>query len=180
MARRLLSRLRGLTSDGAGTVMVEFAIAFPVLVLLYIGSFTMSDAIACNRKVTIAARALTDLVTRYPSVTEADVTTIMNASSQVMSPYDTSKATIVLSEIKVTGTTQAEVVWSRAQNGTALIAGTTVTIPTNMAATDTYMLLGQVSYAYRPAARIANFVQPMTLADSILMLPRVSDQVPIS
>jgi Flp pilus assembly protein TadG len=181
MARRLLSRLRALASDRGGTVMVEFAVAFPVMVLLYIGSYTMSDAIAANRKVTITARALTDLATRYPSLTEADATTILNASAQVMSPYDVSNARIVLSEVKVKKNTgRAKVVWSRSLNGTSHDINGNVDIPDNMADKGTYLILGEVTYTYTPTARFAGFPRPITLTDSILMLPRVSDEVPLS
>ena len=103
MAGRMLSSLGALRRDRSGNALVEFAVAFPVLIALYVGSFVLSDAIACNRKVTITARALTDLATRYQSLTQNDATTILNASAQVMSPYAPANAFIVLSEIKVTG-----------------------------------------------------------------------------
>lgn len=180
MVRRLLSRLRGLRADRGGTVLVEFAIAFPVLLGLYIGSYAISDAIACNRKVTVATRALTDLATRYPSLTEADVTTIFNAAAQILYPYDASKASIVLSEVQVISSTQAKVVWSRAQNGTAQVKDVTVTIPTGIAATGTFLLVGQFKYAYVSPVKFGSYGGPMSLVDTIVMLPRVSEQVPLT
>ena len=97
MRGRILSLFGALRRDRGGNALVEFAVAFPVLVLLYVGSFVMSDAIACNRKVTITARALTDLATRYSNLTQAEAATILSASSQVMSPYTPANAVIVLS-----------------------------------------------------------------------------------
>ena len=179
MARSISSYLRDLLADRQGTALVEFAVTFPMLVLLYVGSFTISDAIACNRKVTVTARTLTDLATRYPSLTQADAATILNASAQVMTPYSTSNAVIAVSEVKVTDASHATVVWSKGLNGPGLTAGTTVTIPSNMAATNTYLILGQVKYAYTPSVRFGNS-GTLNLADSILMLPRVSDQVPLT
>lgn len=178
--RGCLSRLRRLRSDLDGTVLVEFAVAFPVMLGLYIGSYSISDAISCNRKVTVATRALTDLATRYPSMTESDVTMIFNASAQILYPYDASKASIVLSEVQVTSSTQAKVIWSRAQNGTAQAANATVTIPSGIAAIGTYLIVGQFKYSYTSSVKFASYGGAIDLADTIVMLPRVSEQVPIT
>ena len=179
MRGRMLTLLGALRRDRSGNALVEFAVAFPVLISLYVGSFVLSDAIACNRKVTITARALTDLATRYSSLTQADATTILNASAQVMSPYAPANAVIVLSEIKVTGATTATVVWSKALNGTKNVDGSTLTIPTNMAAVDTFLIIGQVKYTYTPAIRFG-VTSPLDLSDTILMVPRVSADIPLS
>jgi Flp pilus assembly protein TadG len=159
--------------------LVEFAILFPVLLVMYTGIFTLTDAISCNRKVTTTARAVTDLATRYSSLSEAEATTIVNASAQVLYPYSSSNSKIVLSEIRVVNATQATVVWSKANTGTAHTAGSTISIPANTAATDTYLILGEVRYTYTPSIWFGS-TAPFNLADSILMLPRISTQVPLS
>lgn len=169
---------RALWQDCGGTAMIEFAITFPVLLLLYIGVCVFSDAIGCSRKVTIATRALTDLAARYPSLTEAETTTILNAGAQVLSPYDPENAAIVLSEIKVTDPTHASVVWSKALNSSA-ITDKTVAIPSGLAATDTYLIQGKVTYTYTPALIFGNITK-ITLTDTILMLPRVSEEIPLT
>ncbi|HEX7753524.1 MAG TPA: TadE/TadG family type IV pilus assembly protein [Novosphingobium sp.] len=179
MRGRILSLFGALRRDRGGNALVEFAVAFPVLVLLYVGSFVMSDAIACNRKVTITARALTDLATRYSNLTQAEAATILSASSQVMSPYTPANAVIVLSEIKVTGSTTATVVWSKALNGTQRTQGSSVTIPNGMAAVDTFLILGEVQYTYTPAIRFG-ITNPLELSDTIMMVPRVSADIPLS
>ena len=179
MRGRIRSFFGALRRDSGGNALVEFAVAFPVLVALYAGSYVLSDAIACNRKVTITARALTDLATRYSSLTQADAATILSASAQVMSPYTPANAVIVLSEIKVTGASTATVVWSKALNGTQNANGSTVTIPSNMAAVDTFLILGEVRYTYTPAVRYG-ITSPLDLSDRILMVPRVSSDIPLS
>lgn len=179
MAPRVGRFLRRLRESTSGVALVEFAVAFPVLLLLYVGSYTLSDAIACNRKVTVTARTLTDLTTRYPSLTQADAANILNASAQVLSPYSVNNAIIGVSEVQVTDATHAKVIWSKAINAPGLTAGTSVIIPNNMSPTGTYLILGQVQYAYTPSIHYLN-TGSINLADSILMLPRVSDQVPLT
>lgn len=180
MARGRPARLlRDLAFDTRGTALIEFAFAFPFLLTLYLGAFLFADASAADRKVTITARTLADLTSRSSSVSESDVANILAASAQVLSPYSSANATMVLSEVRVSDATHATVVWSRTLNGTALTANATISVPANTAATGTYLILTKVTYRYQPVA----WVGPMAainLADSILMLPRVSDQVPIS
>jgi Flp pilus assembly protein TadG len=116
--------------------MVEFAISLPLLLMLYQIAFVLSDMTTCDRKVTVATRALTDMISRTlspttiqasPSATSA--TSYMSASAVVLMPYDVSKATEQVALLRVCDATHAWVVWSAAQTQTAtqLAAGTATT-----------------------------------------------------
>ena len=89
--------MRGLLHDRSGTSAVEFAIALPVLILLFTGGFQLSDAVAAYRKVTTTARAMADLTSQYSTVNDTTLDRILNASQQVMAPYASSNATLVVS-----------------------------------------------------------------------------------
>lgn len=155
--------LKRLAQNARGAVMVEFAFALPVLVLLYMGGCCLSDMIACNRKVTIATRSLVDLVSRTMSPTvvyndpnSANAKSYLSASAVVLSPYKLNVATEQISLLRVCDASHAYVVWTQAQTqnadgsvvanatpdqveGTlptseAQSANTVVSIPTNMIA----------------------------------------------
>lgn len=168
-----------LAQDRRGTALIEFAVAFPVLLTLYLGAFTYSDAVACKRKVTITARALGDLGSRYSSLTTSEVTTILNAGATIMYPYQSTNAAMVLSEVKVTDATHAQVVWSKAANGTALVKDAIITIPAGTAATGTFLIRSQVTYTYTPAVAFDG-IGAMQFSDTMLMLPRISEEIPLS
>lgn len=181
--------LKGMLRDRTATAVTELALAAPVLILLYCGAYTISDVSSCNRKVTRVARTITDLTSRYPAVTAADLKSILDNSALVLAPYATSKGSMRITEIQVTGASTGKVVWSQAKNGTALAAGTTVALPTNLAPTEmlpttspvkagAYFLMGEVSYAYTPLFG-ASVMKAPTLYTKIYMLPRVSDSVPL-
>ena len=174
--RRLARLLHAIGRDCGGTTMVEFAVAFPILLTMYMGSFALSDALACNRKVTVATRALTDLTTRYSIITPNDLNMIMAASQQVLAPYAASEAQIVISQVRVTDATHGEVEWSRTRNGTALEEEEDITIPQNIAAVDTRLIVGSISYTYTPPV-LFGITQPITFSDTILMSPRLSDEI---
>jgi Flp pilus assembly protein TadG len=137
----MLRRLARLARHDGGVAMVEFAIVLPVLLVMFIGSFVVSDMISCYRKVTIATRAMTDLVSRNVSptggVSTSTITTYMTGSQLVLSPFSAANATMQITLLRVCDATHAYVVWTQAQTGSAaatpaLTAGTVVTIPANL------------------------------------------------
>lgn len=134
----MLSRL---VRDAQGVAMVEFAIVMPVLLLMFVGCFVVSDMISCYRKVTVATRAMTDLVSRNVSpsagTATSTVSTYMTSAQLVMSPFNTANSTMQISLVRVCDATHAWVVWTQAQAGSnsatsSLSASTVVPIPANM------------------------------------------------
>ena len=94
---RIAAGLRALATDRTATPVVEFALVLPLLLTCYLSSFVVLDAISCSRKVSIAASQVTDITSRYMSVTTSDLDTIMAATTQIMQPYNASGATVRLS-----------------------------------------------------------------------------------
>ena len=136
------------------SVAIEFAICLPVLVVMYIGSYIVVDEVSCSRRVAVATRTLTDLVSRSISPTAVvanpagtDATALMSAAAITLTPYSNVNATENVALLRVCDATHAYVVWSQAvaysASGTsisatpALTAGSlsstsVVTVPTNM------------------------------------------------
>ncbi|WP_156377370.1 MULTISPECIES: TadE/TadG family type IV pilus assembly protein [unclassified Sphingopyxis] len=115
--------LRRLTQNTRGAVIVEFAFALPVLVLMYTGGVYLSDRVSASRKVTVATRSLVDLVSRtmsptiiYNDPTSANAKSHLSASAVVLAPYKLDKAIQQVSLLRVCDATHAYVVWSQAQS----------------------------------------------------------------
>lgn len=160
-----------------GLALVEFAMVAPVLLLLYLGGYVALDALACNRKVTLAARSMADLTARYAAVTNSDLSTIAGGASQIMWPYGSSTTVKVrISQVLVTSSSAATVVWSQGQNITARTAGASMTIPANLASNGSYLILGEVAYTYTAPASYRGFGS-MALQQAIYMVPRISTSV---
>lgn len=168
--------MRRLSRDRRGTSAIEFAIALPVLILLFTGGFQLSDAVSAYRKVTTTSRALADLTSQYVVVDDATLDKILAASTQVMAPYSTTDAKLVISQINTDSTYQTKVVWSRGRNATALRVGDPVTIPTAMKVRDTYAIIARVTYTYRPVFG-NSYVGTIPMGDTIIMLPRASESI---
>lgn len=180
MIREVFSRARraaaSLRADRRGVALIEFAIALPVLVLLFVGSYQLLDAISTYRKVTTTVRTLADLTTQSTSLTASQANDIMNASQQVMAPYSTTTAVLRITQIQINNDGTAVVSWSQALNGTGYAPGSAVTVPANIAVPNTWLIYSEISYNYVPKIASVMF-GPITFRDNIYMSPRNSNFV---
>lgn len=122
MQRGPVVMLRRLLSCTSGVALIEFAYVLPVMLLLYFGGMTVSEMIAANRKVTVAARTLTDLVSRnmspaivYNDPGAANASRFLSASAVALAPYKLDTAIQQISLLRVCDSTHAYVVWTQAQ-----------------------------------------------------------------
>jgi Flp pilus assembly protein TadG len=176
LTRRMSGCLTRFAKERRGLAAVEFAMLLPMMMTLFLGSVEVTTAVAVQRKVTLTARALADLTSQFTTVADADMTNILNASSDIIAPYATNKLASVVSELSINAQGQATVVWSDTLNGTARTVGTTVTIPTNLAVANTYLILGEAQYSYIPAYGYV-VTGTLTLTDQIYMRPRQSSSI---
>jgi Flp pilus assembly protein TadG len=103
---------------------VEFAFILPLMVVLYLGTFEIVPIIAVKRLVTLTASTVANVTTQYASISvSTTMPDILNASSDVLTPYASSNATVVVSLITIDGTGKATVTWSQALNGAARTIG---------------------------------------------------------
>jgi Flp pilus assembly protein TadG len=169
-------QFKGFIADRRGVSALEFAIVLPLMLALYLGSAEVTQGIAVKRKVTLTARAVTDLSSQYTAITGADMTNIFNAGSAIIAPYTASNLQETVSEVSINAQGQATVVWSNTFNGTALTVGQAVTLPSALAVPNTYLILGQASYSYNPTYGYV-LTNTLTLSDQFYMRPRQSISV---
>jgi len=178
-ACRLGRRLTRFGRHRRGLAALEFAMLLPTMMTLYVGCVDISTAVAIHRKVTLTAHALADLSSQFTSIAASDMTNILNASSDIIVPYQSGPLQSVVSELSINAQGQASVVWSATLNGTARPAGQIVTIPNNLAVANTYLLLGEASYGYTPNYGYV-ITGTITLSDQMYMQPRQSNSVSYS
>lgn len=160
---------------------VEFALILPVALALFTGAIVYGDAIAIDRKVTLTTRTVTDLVTQVPTISTADLNTLMAASAQIIAPYSATPLTVIVSEVQTDSAGHATVTWSHPypSTATALTPGQPQALPSTIDTPNATFILGQVSYAYTPA--IGYMVTgTITLTDQTYMSPRVSANIPLT
>jgi len=139
-----------------------------------LGAVEISQGIGADRKVTLTARTVADLVSQVTSVSNNDMTNSLNAATAVMAPFPTGNLKVVVSSVTIDAQGTATVAWSDTLNGTAKSRGATVTLPAALAIPNSSLIWSEVQYTYKPV--IGHVVTgTLTLKDHIYMRPRMSD-----
>jgi Flp pilus assembly protein TadG len=162
--------------DERGVSAVEFALLLPLLLILYFGSVDLSQGITADRKVTVTARTIADLVSRTPSLTVTDMDDVLDAASSVMAPFPVGNLKLTVSSVKIDGDGNATVDWSRSLNGTAHSHGDPVTLPSALVIKNSSLIWSEAEYLYQPVVGYV-ITGNLTLTDQLYMSPRKSESV---
>jgi Flp pilus assembly protein TadG len=172
----LLRRASQFTQDKRGVSAVEFALLLPVMLTLYLGGVEVSQGVTIDRKVTLSARTVADLVSQVASVTTSDVSAAIGASTAILAPYPDAPAKVSVSVVAIDSNGNAKVSWSQAKNTTARPTGSAVDVPAALKVPNTSLVLGEVSYSYTPSIGYV-VTGTMNLSDRIFVRPRLSETV---
>jgi Flp pilus assembly protein TadG len=173
--------LVGLWRDRSGVAATEFAVIVPLMLVLFFGVVEFSTGVAVDRKVTLVARTLSDLVSQNTAVTDTQFTNFFNAGNAVMSqyalpPYSSTTLRSTISMLYVDPNTHtAKVQWSKGNSVRA--TGSVVTIPTALSVDGTYLIFSEVSYLYTPTIGYVMAPSGVNLADVSYTRPRQSSCV---
>lgn len=183
--KQALSRFGASTAATAG---VEMALVAPAAMAFLALAIYGGQGLSIQRKVTLATRAVGDLVSQtqatssgVANISSTTLTYDMSLASLIVYPYDSTKLTVVVSEVKVTGTTTGSIVWSQSYNGgTARTANSNITLSSALtAAGATYLILSELQYNYQPVVLVAG-ASGVQITDSIYMVPRAASQVSLN
>jgi Flp pilus assembly protein TadG len=175
-AQDLRYRLGRLSCDQRGVAAVEFALLLPLMVTLYLGTAEVSKGIAADRKVTMTARTVADLVSQATTINNSGMNDIMAASSAVMYPFPTNLLKVTVTSVNIDANGKATVTWSDSYNGTARAVGSTVTLPTALVVNNSSVIWSEVQYTYKPTIGYV-ITGSLTLKDQLYMVPRLSTSV---
>jgi Flp pilus assembly protein TadG len=119
-------------------------------VTLYLGGVEVSQGVSIDRKVTLTARTVADLVSQVASINNAGMNRRAARGTAVLSPYPTINAQGHCLGVKIDANSKVTVEWSDTLNGTARAKGSTVTIPGALVVPNTSLVWGEASYNYKP------------------------------
>lgn len=152
---------------------------------LYVGGSSIAQGLSIDRKVTLTARAIADLVSQVANTSKSDLDAVLIAADKIMAPYGVAKVTVSLVKVDTKGV--AKVVWSRAKNGgTVRTKDEVVTVDAALKTpnTETYLVWGEAEKEYAPVVNFAfeqwDLPSSWTLKDQIFMRPRISASVDCS
>jgi Flp pilus assembly protein TadG len=183
--KKISLRARGLVNDCRGIAAIEFALIVPIMLVMFFGVVEFSSGVAVNRKVTQAARTLSDLVSQSTNVLDTDLTNAGQATKAIMTPYPPAPLKSSITELYVDPATKvARVQWSRTLSidssgnvtfGTAAHnQSDVVTVPTALQVGGTYVIWSETSYLYVPTVGYVMAKAGVTLHDFTYTRPRQS------
>jgi Flp pilus assembly protein TadG len=176
LARLVTRRLCEFAKDKRGVSAVEFAMLLPLMLTLYLGGVEVSQGISIDRKVTLTARTVADLVAQVASIDTTGINAALGAATAIMAPYPDANAKVTVSVVDIDANGNAKVKWSSTKNGTARAVGSTVTLPSALNVPSTSLVWGEASYTYEPSIGYM-ITGTMNLSDQIFMRPRLSATV---
>ena len=155
--------------DRRGVSAVEFAFIAPLMIGLYLGCTEISDGVAADRKVSLTAGALANLPAQVATITIAEMTNILDASSAIIAPYAAANLKMTVTCLSIDANKNVKVKWSVTKNGT--VEAGTLTIPSPLQVPGA-LIYSEVSYAYTPVVGYT-ISGTLTLSDHMYMSPRV-------
>lgn len=161
-SRRVRLLALKLLADRRGVAAIEFAMLLPFMLVLFFGTVVFSSGVAANRKVSLMAQTLSDLTSRSISVASSDLTNFFAADTAIMTPYDPTFTSAILSEFYIDPTTlKPTLIWSVAYNGAnaspqvqAHTKGYALpAFPSSMAVGGSYVIYSEIGYLFQPPGR---------------------------
>jgi Flp pilus assembly protein TadG len=174
----ILSCFSRFNKSNGGASAVEFAIIFPVMLVMLLGSVGVGQAISLNRKITLLARSLADIVAQSETVTNNDLANIFAASRTIITPFNTAPLKMMVASLwtDAGGTTRVD--WSYAQNDTKLAKNSVHTVDSGIQVNSSSLILARVSYPYEITIGKAIIGDRITMQNQIYMRPRLTPRIP--
>lgn len=159
-----------------GIVAVEFALIVPFLVTLLYGTAELGNVYMLDRKINRTANIGADLVAQGETITDAELTDVLDAMDEILKPYSIATRKIVLSSIYHDPVDdRVEVDWSVARNDSALVAGNVYALTPNLITTGESVIMVNFEYTYTP--KFATFLGSLTITEEAYLRPRLTLRV---
>ena len=183
---------RAVRNDDRGVAAVEFALILPVALLLLSLFVYGGQAYFVQRKVTLSALTVADIFAQAnnnssATITAAELNQILSYPNLILYPYDGSGVQVVVSQLLVkttNGVTMGTVEgsWPNA-NGTPRPQGQQLAVDPSIAgafngSANSYVVLAEVQYPFQPTG-IYYSLGPVTLHDSVMMIPRTAAEITV-
>jgi Flp pilus assembly protein TadG len=135
--------------DGMGAI--EFAILFPILVMLYVGAFEITMALSASKRASRAAATVADIVTQQQSVTKSWLADMPKAAAAIFVPFNVGNTvSLKITGIQIDGSANPTVKWSWAQDNTRpYTLNSAVTVPTDLKKANSFLVRSELSIPYK-------------------------------
>lgn len=168
--------------DVRGVASIEMALIFPIMLIVFIGLVDVSNLMTANRRVTLTASTLGDLVTQSPgSVSVADLNGFISAASPIMDPFPKSSTSLEFYTFTKNAGGAAVLNWkyksAGAGCGAAPVPDATML---KLMAEDNDVVVSRTCYIWQPVLGIILGFTTSTIQDQLMLRPRQTARITCS
>lgn len=174
----LAAILRNFRRGERGLSLIEFALIFPLMVMMFLGAVEFGEAFTLDRKLSNAASTTSDLVAQLDSLTTADLNDIALVADEILRPYSSEPFGLVLTSVVADQNNNTTVDWSyaRGPGATARATGTAVTLPAGLTEPNSSIIMAEASYGFSPSVGLF-LTGVITLNGTAYFRPRLAQRV---
>lgn len=158
----------------SGLAATEFALLFPMMLVMIFGSIDLVQGFSAKRKLANTVASIAEIAAREESLTQNNIDNLFEIGELSMKPFDSGKLNIVLTGLKTDplpndGT--GKVHWSCKHNqGTPRTRNTKISMPPVMV-DGAYLVNAAISYEFVPLSAYV-FKTSFTLTDEVTFQAR--------
>jgi Flp pilus assembly protein TadG len=190
-ARGVMRRIRRFRQENSGVAAIEFALIAPIMIGIYIMLNETASGLRAARKVTMAARVMSDLVSQATDVNNTYRDDVFAAATPILSPFNGALASIRITSVKFDANAKGYVDWSeikgsgyaahvrckptQSSSSSAATLGV-LEIPAGLQVANTSVVLAEVQFAYTPVIGY-KITGTINLSDQLYTRPRSGAEV---
>ncbi len=155
----------------SGLAAVEFGLIAPILLIMLIGIFEISQGLSVGRKVTSAGSTIGDLTSQALSMSDQDINDTFGSAMAIMFPNSSATLKMRITSVEIDGSGDATVDWSDGSNWSSLPENSPVTLPAGVGTPNTTIIMSEVEYDY--TSMFGEFLPGVTtFNDRFYFIPR--------
>jgi len=144
----MMRKLREAVADHRGAAAIEFALIFPMIFVLNIAAAEALQVYQAQRAVAHIAATMADITAQSRTVTDAEMTDILSASTAMIYPFDKTSLQQRVSSLVADGGGSVSVDWTAKRD----YSGTdTPSVPSGYLGANESAVVADVIYDYKPS-----------------------------
>ena len=179
--RHSWDRIRQFSHEQTGVASIEFAMVVPLMVIMFIGTVELSQAITVDRRVNQVASSTADLIARTKSTTVSDLNGTMDIIDELMKPYSHTPLKLTITNVIASTSDENNTVvcWSHNyQGGVGTYSqGSAYTLPTGVVEKGESVLVAEIKYTYTPLIFSHFITGAVDFTDTFYLKPRLSSAI---
>jgi Flp pilus assembly protein TadG len=173
--------MKNFLSETRGSILVETAIALPVLVIILLGMVEFGEAYTVSRKNVQVAASVADLVSQQAQITTAQLNDIANIQGTILQPYSATPTGLRVSSIILqngNAASNAGVQWSVAWGNLAALTQAqgnqpNFTLPSGLTSQGSTIIVAEAAYTFVPT--VGSYLTGGVTFDSVVYyMPRIT------